>query len=226
MSFTNPKPLGYSTGDLIDESEINYWTSILPDCIDGAGGGTYTLSAPLIINGDEVDIDTLFVTGTGGLTVNHAMYVAGDVTLGSNVLSDTLTVTAEANLEGDLIVSGSTNLGGLLAVTGITGFTGAVTIESTLGYAGASGRVLQTGIIVNAALQSVSGVQYRHIVITYASTTTTTITGTFVDGDMVRIYNRSGVSQGIAGAPMTGSISSGSSLTLLRISGSWEIVGD
>lgn len=234
MSFTNPKPFGYLTGDLIDESEINYWCAVLPDCLDGAGGGSYTLSAPLIIGGDAVEIATLIatdltVTGsaafttaqfTGGvtigdagadtLTVNSATSFTGDVTIG-NAGSDVLTVTSGTTFQNDITLGLS------------SAFT--ATLVGVLAPSG-SGRVLQSGVNVSSASQSVSGLQYRYIVITYGTTTTTTITGSFVNGDMVRIYNGSGVSQNIAGAPLAATLASGVSISRLLISGTWTTVGD
>lgn len=210
MSFTNPAPIGgYATGDLIDESQINYWCAALPDCIDGSGGGSYTLSAPLVFGaGDYIQFDNdVYINGLASF---GAASFTGDVTIG-NSSSDIFHCVASATFDNDV------TLGATSADT--------ISLHGVMGPAG-NGRVLQTGINVASASQSVSGTQYRYIVITYGTTTTTTITGTFVDGDMIRFYNASGVSQTIAGSPLAGSIPSGVSITRLLISGTWTTVGD
>lgn len=138
MSFTNPAPLGgYITGDLIDESEINYWCSVLPDCIDGAGGGTYTLSNPLIINGDDVTFGANLDVGVD-LSVGDDLVVGDHLSVGGDaVIGDDLTVTDDAGIGGDLTVTGSANVGVDLNVTGD------VTIDGTIFGAGINGSTLQ-----------------------------------------------------------------------------------
>lgn len=119
MTFTNPAPLGgYVTGNQITESEINYWCSVLPDAIDGAQGGTYTLANPLVINGDDLTIgEDLSVGGratvTGDVSVGDDLTVGDNATIGGNVsIGGTLDVTS------DLTVGGETILDSNLQVTG------------------------------------------------------------------------------------------------------------
>ncbi len=149
MSFTNPAPVGgYATGDLIDESEINYWCTALPDCVDGAGGGTYALSNPLTITGDVVTFDDLVVNddltisgdtiigsaSADTLIVNATTTFDNDVTIGSST-ADTFSVLAHATMFGNLTVNGNTVLGNAsgdtLTVTATATFENGVTIGSS-----------------------------------------------------------------------------------------------
>lgn len=147
MSFTNPAPLGaYITGNLIDESEINYWCSILPDCIDGAGGGTYTLSNPLIITGDIVEIEDLEADD-----IVVATMTAGDI------VTTTFTVT-DINLSGTIFGGGSSAASfSDLSSTGNLSCGGALTAEgnTTLGTTSAD------TITANATASFLSTLSFR-----------------------------------------------------------------
>lgn len=225
MSFTNPAPIGgYVTGDLIDESEINYWCSILPDAIDGAGGGTYTLSAPLIIDGDTVEIETLNVAGE--------LDVAGDVTLGTTVLN-LVDVTGDLDAAGSIHVTQNFSVGGISEFTGAATFDGNVTLGSNTSDAIAlkgimtptsGGRDLQTATRATAATPTIDVTTSRYNVITYGTSTSITLNGTTADGDMFTIFNDSGVNHTLTGGLVSGTLLSHEGVAYVRISGTFYAV--
>lgn len=222
MSFVNPAPLGgYITGDLIDESQINYWCGVLPDCVDGASGGTYTLSNPLIFNGDDIQIgQDLDVTGaiTGG-TVD----IAGDGTIGTNSFN-TLTVNSATHFADEIVVAGSTILNGVLTVAGLTEFDGNITLANArIGYSG-SGRILQTAQVITTPSSSVDITHVRNISLGTMATAATALTGTVVDGDWFCIQNSSGNPQTLTGLVSVVGLPSGSGRMYVRISGVWTVV--
>lgn len=203
MSFTNPAPMGgYITGDLIDDSEINYWCSILPDCLDGAGGGTYTLSAPLIITGNEVEIDDLiaqFLATTSGANIY------GTVTIGSSS-SELLTVRSTVDLQNNVTIGSSS--GDTLQVIATAQFDNnvtlgasaadTVTLQGVLGY-GATGRILGTFAMLPDSNTSVSVLQVREARTAATATRTYTTTGTATEGDHFTFYNHSAFDQNLTG---------------------------
>lgn len=157
MSFTNPAPLGgYITGDLIDESQINYWCSILPDCIDGAGGGTYTLSNPLLINGDDVSIGENLDVGTDLTT--DGLIVTGATTIGSSTgdllvvnstsIMTTVTVGNSLTVSGNAILNGNATVAGTLTANGNTVLGNATSDTTTV--AGPLQFLFKTSIAANA----------------------------------------------------------------------------
>jgi hypothetical protein len=127
MSFVKPGPLvGYVTGDVIDEADINYWCAALPDCIDGAGGGSYTLSAPLSITGDDVTVSDLFATT---LTTTSDLFVGDDLDVGDNAaIVGTLSVGELATL-GSLSVTNNATVQGDLAVDGVVNFNDSLDVD-------------------------------------------------------------------------------------------------
>lgn len=107
MTLVNPKPLGYAYGELLPSADVNSVWSQLTHAVDGAGGGSYTLSNPLSIDGDTVTIDdleaaTANVTGAATVdTLTVTSSVAGDLTL-----DDDLTVTGSSTFD-DVGVGGN-----------------------------------------------------------------------------------------------------------------------
>lgn len=51
MTFANPKPLGYATGEKLPSTHVNTVFAYLPYAVDGNDGGTYTPAAPISIAG-------------------------------------------------------------------------------------------------------------------------------------------------------------------------------
>ncbi len=232
MSFTNPAPFGaYVTGDVIDETEINYWCSILPDCVDGAGGGTYTLSAPLILNGDDVEIESLIVTGdielgsaSGDvLTVNATAAFGADVILGSggaltvnstaSVFTNGVTFSSTTTHTGTATFNGNVSLGN--AATDVTTLTGVIAPSGT-------GHIRTTGL-VSTGTASIDVNQYHYILLGTGATVTTTLTASnAADGDWFWLRNGSGNAQTLAGVASF-SAPDGSTYMFIRVSGAFQI---
>jgi hypothetical protein len=247
MSFTNPAPNGgaYVTGDLIDEAEINYWCSILPDCVDGAGGGTYTLSAPLIFAGDVVEVDDLVVNDdlivgddaliSGDLIVTNALTVAGaavfngNVTIGDNPIVDTLTVESPATFNDTVVVDSTfiANSASFLSGNVTLGDTAVNTIDlKGILSPGTTGRILHNGFTLPNTDDSVNIQRYRFLVIpatVSAERTYTTTSAAPADGDWFVVQNHDSINHNLAGLlstiilPNTGKM-------IMRISGSWVVV--
>ena len=219
MSFTNPAPMGgYLTGSLIDESEINYWCGVLPDCIDGAGGGTYTLSAPLIISGDDVEIASLICTGitsqtlvlSGAFSVAGVATLTGDVNLG-NSTSDVLSVNATSLFSGNVTLGANATLGSSSADT--------VTLNAIMGYAG-SGRILGQFQDLPDSNTSVNITQIREVNSSATAGRTINLTGTPTNGDWFIFNNNSAFTQVLTGAISYSSFTSRAS-KWVYVGGSW-----
>jgi len=225
MSFINPAPMaGYVTGDLIDESEINYWCAALPDCVDGAQGGTYTLANPLIFTGDDVQFDDVDITGdlvvSGNGTFDDSVQFNDDVGFaGGNPVNfyNGLTVAGTPTFNGYAVFTQGADLGNGTSDT--FALKGVLTPTS-------GGRVQKTATTVTTALASVNVSDYQHVKITYGSTTTTTLTATAVsNGDWVVLFNNSGASQNFAGLFTLSGLADGESWLMIRVGGTWGRYG-
>lgn len=222
MTFVNIAPLGgYVTGDLIDESEINYWCAALPDCMDGAQGGTYNLSNPLIVQGDDFEVDDLIVNDSiiaDTATIDTATIdeIIGGGLGGLLQVTGDLTVSDSLGVTGSAIFSGNVTLGNAAADT--------ITLNGVLG--GGTGRVLETAIIANDADQSIDVLSYRNIVVPSTVTATRTYTLTAsgaVDGDWFTFKNLDTAGQQLAGVSSL-LIAAGFGVKYVRISGVWQVV--
>lgn len=94
--FTSPKLGGWAFGELLTSAQMNQFNTDHPNAIDGVGGGTYALTAPLILNGDDVTIgDNLIVSGTitgptisSKVTAGSARYtISGSAITNGNVFT-------------------------------------------------------------------------------------------------------------------------------------------
>lgn len=52
--FTRVKPTGWASGEILTQVQMNNLDSDHADAIDGAGGGTYTPSAAIVIEGNDM----------------------------------------------------------------------------------------------------------------------------------------------------------------------------
>ena len=71
MTLSEAKAGGWSSEELLTSAQMNALQSELIKAVDGAGGGTYTLTAPLIFSGDDVrfDSDDVDIVAGGELSV-------------------------------------------------------------------------------------------------------------------------------------------------------------
>lgn len=244
--FNNPAPVGgYATGDQITETQINYWCSALPDCVDGAGGGTYTLSAPLIFNGSNVTfgadvtvgndlqvggtVSTVDVLASGDIDIADDLFVAG--TVFTNVLS----ATGAATLGTTLTVTGPTALLSTLAVTGTASFNGnvnlgngaadAITLYGKLDPLTGLGRILTGAQLLPSSNSSIDVSVQQHLVATAGVTTYNyTLTGVSAsNGEWYSVYNGSSATQNFFGID-TISVTAGSYVKRVCIGSTFHTV--
>lgn len=65
MSLVDPTSgIGYAYGEVLPSADVTTVFTQQQDALDGAGGGAYTLTAPLSIAGDSVTVDELVVGNT------------------------------------------------------------------------------------------------------------------------------------------------------------------
>ena len=71
MTIADPKAGGWSLGELLTNGQMDAIRSGLLKAIDGVDGGTYSLSAPLIFQGDDVrlDSDDIDIVSGGELSI-------------------------------------------------------------------------------------------------------------------------------------------------------------
>jgi hypothetical protein len=112
MSFSPVKPGGWAFGELLTSAQMNALDADHANAIDGNQGGSYTLAAPLSIDGDTVTIDQLTAPNISGVTTfDSDVVVADDVLVGGDltapsILGDTTfsaNVGVTATLTADVI---------------------------------------------------------------------------------------------------------------------------
>lgn len=234
MSFALINPTGWTVGDLLTEDQINQLDADHVKAIDGTGGGTYNLTAPLTLAGDTVTISEALVAPT----ILGNTEFSGVVTFANNVdFDDTTTFAENATFSEDvrcfgevetqqLQVNSSSTFGGAASFQGDTilgNASHAVTIAGALEFS-ATGRVLSKAIRLTGAdtVDITTGPQ--EISQTSATTVTTTLTDTFAqDGDWFTFFNRSGVNQNIDGI-VTGLIVPNFGVKYVRIGGVYVLI--
>lgn len=130
MSFSLANPTGWTTGDTLTETQINQIDAEHAAAIDGSGGGSYTLTSPLSISGDTVEIEDLSadsadiaIAGIASLTVSGTSSLNGNVTLGDNV-SDNITAVGSLTSQNAFLANststfvGASSFGSNVSVTG------------------------------------------------------------------------------------------------------------
>ncbi len=87
MTIADVKSGGWAIGELLTSDQLDLIRGELLKCIDGVGGGSYTLGATLTIAGADVRFDDILRIRTGGtLTVDAGgtLDIDGDATLGGD----------------------------------------------------------------------------------------------------------------------------------------------
>ena len=118
MSLTDPTGgAGYSTGEVLTSTHMTTIANQQPYALDGNGGGTYTPSAAIIVNGSGLTVGGNFTLKYGAVDAFAYDSSSGTITIkafsatGSNVFSDEcdfsslLAVTASGSVN---LASGST----------------------------------------------------------------------------------------------------------------------
>lgn len=115
MSFTRVKPLGWATNEKLTSAQMNALDEDHADAVDGVGGGTYTITAPLVIKGDNVtlcndgaDVCTIGAGGTNTLIVNAAT----DFQVGINVSAGSSSIAGAVSFasSGSVTLQGPTTV--------------------------------------------------------------------------------------------------------------------
>jgi hypothetical protein len=209
MTLINPKPLGWAFGEILTSAQMNSFGTQIIRALDGTGGGSYTLAAPLIIDGDVVQLSELEATVgiIDALQVNNTALFGSDVNVTGDVFADDLVATDDVTAGGDLSVGGNASVGGII------GFTG-------------TGRIKTTGAALPNADTSVDVATARHL---YAAPATTAKTYTLsctneADGDWFRFVNGGSVSATLAGLVSIPALGAGIGRMYIRIAGVWTLV--
>ncbi len=113
MTLVAAKPGGWNLEDVLTSDEMNTLQEELLKAIDGVGGGTYTLSAPLVLDGETVTLSNVGgATFTAGAVL--ALTEGADMTVGENstialATGALLTIADGANitLSGDMTLTGT-----------------------------------------------------------------------------------------------------------------------
>ncbi len=134
MAFTNPHPAPMVAGERLTTTILNALLELTNSAIDGAGGGTYNLTNPLVIRDDLVEVDDLQVNDD--LTVDDDVQIGGDAHVDGTIEAD-FDVIAVQTVRGDN-VEATTNVYcvGVVATTGT--FSGACTVGGALTVTGAA----------------------------------------------------------------------------------------
>jgi hypothetical protein len=77
MTLADPKVGGWIDHEILTHDQVNAIRTELLKAIDGVGGGTYTLAAPLILNGTVEINDDLVIEASGELTIDGVLDVNG-----------------------------------------------------------------------------------------------------------------------------------------------------
>ena len=93
MTLADPKPGGWASHEVLTSTQMNAIRTELLKAIDGAGGGSYSLSAPLIFGGDTLRVDD-------ELQINAGATLNVD---GVSDFSDPATFSDDVNLNGDVV---------------------------------------------------------------------------------------------------------------------------
>lgn len=79
MTFSRVNPIGWGNGEVLTSTQMNDLDTNVTKAVDGAAGGTYTLSAPLALNGSNVSVGADFSVGDDLVVADDAS-VGGDLT--------------------------------------------------------------------------------------------------------------------------------------------------
>ncbi len=104
MTIADVKSGGWASHELLTSAQMNAIRAELLKCVDGSGGGSYTLTAPLIFSGFGVETDDLAVHNDlvvdNDLLVSNSLHVVNDLQV-----DDDVTVTGTLTANGNLIAN-------------------------------------------------------------------------------------------------------------------------
>lgn len=114
MTLTNPKPLGWSNGEVFSSTQASAIGNQLPYAVDGNAGGTYAPTDPIILGGD-------------GLTVTGPLVISGTCARIENLAAAAYSVTATST-------TGICTLASLYAPTGYSLASNEITLPGNGWY--------------------------------------------------------------------------------------------
>lgn len=120
MSFTNPKPGGYLTGEKLPSAHVNTVWANVAKAIDGSAGGAYTLSSGISLTG----------TNTLALVGIFSSYGQTDFGFGLITFTDCTVNHANETCDYDLACTVTYNGAVVFSNTSTTAIDGAVTYSS------------------------------------------------------------------------------------------------
>jgi hypothetical protein len=117
------KPSGWAFGELLTSAQMEALDASQAQAIDGVGGGTYTPSTKITINGQGLQVNSLTVTGTLSLLGNTTVGNSNTDLFRVNATSIfsapvTLNDTLVANSTSDFFANVTVHTGGFLEVGG------------------------------------------------------------------------------------------------------------
>lgn len=112
MTFARVKPLGWAVNEVLTSSQQNTLDEDHADAIDGVGGGAYTITAALSIDGDNITLGagTDTVTIGDGPTGNFICNPTAFLQNGLDVVAGGMSVTGDIAINGPIIASGAGRL--------------------------------------------------------------------------------------------------------------------
>ncbi len=210
--LTNPAPLGYALYELLPSGDVNSIWSQLPNAVDGIGGGSYALVAPLSITGQLITLTDLTVTDDlnvgDALDVGGSAAVAVDLDVGQDAtVVGTLAaalVAATAVITDDITVVDDASVGGDISVSGFAKFS----FKSRMGT--------DTAEVLTPA-------DSCQVIFSEALTTnrTWTTSGSFVAGQWIWIYNQSGPARDLTFLGVT--LGNGEGILVVWSGANWRV---
>jgi hypothetical protein len=225
MTLTNPKPLGWAFGEILTSAQMNSFGTQLTRALDGTGGGSYTLTNPLVLAGDVVEFDDVVINDD--LTVDDDALVSGDLTVGGSLsLVGTAflgTVAASSVSTGALTASGATALNGNVTL-GNSG-TDLTTLAGILGFTG-TGRVQMTGTVhpnANTAVD-VAASRWNSAAPSGSAKSYTLSCTNEADGDWFAFYNNNGSENVLLAGLIVLAVVPNRGVFYMRIGGVWTFL--
>lgn len=115
MSFSRVKVSGWAFGEVLTSAQMNALDEDHAEAIDGVGGGTYTVTAPLTIEGDNVNLctDGADICSIGGGATNTLIVnAATDFQRGVNVSAGSSSIAGAVSFasSGSVTLQGPTTV--------------------------------------------------------------------------------------------------------------------
>lgn len=245
MTFSKIQPTGWAENQKLLSSEMNDLDTDHANAIDGAGGGAYTLTGPLSIDGDDIALgagtDVIEIGDTSAVTL--AIEATTSFGTGVTIASGGATIAGNSTISGNLTLNGT----GALSVTGNAtignasgdahSITGTTTVNGPVVYSGTGRPQYKTATLTdsNANITPVTAnIYYMPNGVMSAGRTVTIDDTDCANGDWLWVTSAETGASGLTvngpgGSPTYHTLSSGTgdqmALFLVRIAGTWRMIG-